>query len=252
MAEGTGETPANPSGQAPDVPVTVVPERDAPAPSRESGAPIPAAASAPAPPAPASPGTAPAGELWENGQPFNAERAISTIRKLQDFERQTKPQLRELDELRQYRQQAEDAKLSEQERLSRRMAEIESERAHLLQDRQARTLKYETQLTAARLGIVDPDAAYRLLDPAEVEYDEEGTPTNLEACLKTMLQTRPYLLPARTDPVLVAATPTSATNPQRAAAGRATSFTREQIADRAFWDANKADIMVALAEGRIE
>jgi hypothetical protein len=70
---------------------------------------------------------------------------------------------------------------------------------------------------SAKLGIVDPDAAYRLLDKGAIEYGDDGKPTNTEALLVAMLKERPYLAgtgssamnPAKTvntlDPTIVAA-----------------------------------------------
>jgi hypothetical protein len=60
-------------------------------------------------------------------------------------------------------------------------------------------------LRARELGIIDPDAAYRLLDLAEVEYDETGRPTNIERLLRDLVRKRPYLVGSSA----------SATNPSR-------------------------------------
>jgi hypothetical protein len=56
------------------------------------------------------------------------------------------------------------AQMSEQERLAKRLAELEQENQTLRQQGQEHTLKYEIMLLASRMGIVDPEAAYRLLD----------------------------------------------------------------------------------------
>ena len=101
----------------------------------------------------------------------------------------------------------EEEKLSEHERMQRRVAELERERYEYELRLREHTLRYETMLRARELGIVDPEAAYRLLDLAEVEYDEDGRPTNLERLLRDLVRKRPYLL---------GSAGASATNPGRA------------------------------------
>ncbi|MGB9591316.1 MAG: phage scaffolding protein [Candidatus Kryptoniota bacterium] len=88
----------------------------------------------------------------------------------------------------------EEAKMTEQERLQKRLAELERKETEYQQSLQARTLEYEVKLHAARLGVVDPEAAYRLLDLKQVEFDEDGKPTNLEKVMKDMVTKKPYLL----------------------------------------------------------
>jgi len=103
----------------------------------------------------------------------------------------------------------EDAKLTEAERLQHRLAELERQQAEYERERQERTLKYEIMLAANKLGIVDADAAYKLVDLAQVEYAEDGTPKNLDKVLANLVKARPYLAGAPS---------VSATNPARTSA----------------------------------
>jgi len=135
----------------------------------------------------------------------------------------------------------EEAELSEQEKLQRRLAEYEAKLADLERDRQERTLKYEVKLKASKLGVVDPDAAWKLLDPAALEFDEDGNPTNIEDALKALIKEKPYL--AR-EPV----PSVSPTNPPRKTA----VFTRSQLRDPAFYAAHREEIIAAMREGRIK
>lgn len=112
-------------------------------------------------------------------------------------------------ELEQKVQEHETAKLSETEKLQKRLAELEREQANYQRERQERTLKYETMLQASRLGIVDPEAAYRLLDLTKIEFDEDGTPKNVEQALKELLKAKPYLVAQQS------AAASSPTNPAR-------------------------------------
>jgi hypothetical protein len=46
---------------------------------------------------------------------------------------------------------------------------------------------------ATRLGFRSPDVAYRLIDRAEIEFAEDGSPKNIEKLLKAVLEREPYL-----------------------------------------------------------
>lgn len=126
---------------------------------------------------------------------------------------------RRLRELESTVKQHEDAKLSDMEKLQKRSAQLERQLAEYERERQERTVRYEVMLAAGKLGIIDPEAAYRLLDLAALEYDEEGTPSNLEAALKSLVKSKPYL-------VAQPAGGGSPTNPSR---GGNAVLTREDI-----------------------
>ena len=88
---------------------------------------------------------------------------------------------------------ADDAKLSEVERASKRAAEAERQLADRTRAFQERIISSDIQLNAAKLGIIDPDAAAKLLDWSGLEYDEDGLPTNAAALLEQLLVSKPYL-----------------------------------------------------------
>jgi exonuclease VII large subunit len=124
------------------------------------------------------------------------------VRKLRAEAAEYRRKLRELE--RQLKQRDEE-KLSETERMRLRLSELERELAQRELLLREHTLRYETMLRARELGIIDPDAAYRLLDLAEIEYDETGRPLNLERLLRDLVRKRPYLVGSSA----------SATNPSR-------------------------------------
>jgi hypothetical protein len=77
--------------------------------------------------------------------------------------------------------------------------------------------QYEVMLVAGKLGVVDPDAAYKLLDKSKLEY-KDGKPINTEQLLKSLITEKPWLTGAGTsssnpaknrgdlnDPVVIAA-----------------------------------------------
>lgn len=151
-----------------------------------------------------------AGAQGQEPERFDAEYVKQLRREAAEYRKK-------LRDLEQTVKQHEEAKLSESERLQKRLAELEREQANYQRERQERTLKYETMLAASRLGIVDPDAAYRLLDVASIEFAEDGTPKNLEAVLKELVKAKPYLV--------VQPNSGSPTNPARTGAGANDAFT---------------------------
>ena len=178
-----------------------------------------------------------AGAAGQEPERFDAEY----VRKLRSEAAEYRKRLRELEQV---VKQQEEAKLSEQERLQKRLAELEREQATWQRERQDLSLKYETMLMASRLGIVDPEAAYRLLDLADIEFGEDGAPRNLEQSLKDLIKRRPYLV-QHAAPASVSPT-NPATGQQRAG-----TFTTSQIADRRFYEQHRDEILQAMAEGRI-
>lgn len=137
----------------------------------------------------------------------------------------------------------EEAKLTEQERLQKRLAELERKETEYQQLLQGRTLEYEVKLHAARLGVVDPEAAYRLLDVKQIEFDEDGKPVNVEKVMRELIAKKPYLAGGNGA--------MSATNPAQGRISGQQVFTRSQLRDPKFFAANREAIMQAMREGRI-
>jgi len=137
----------------------------------------------------------------------------------------------------------EEAKMTEQEKLQKRLAELERKEAEYQQVLQARTLEYEVKLQASELGVVDPEAAYRLLDVKQIEFDDDGKPVNLERVLKELVAQKPYLVASGGMP--------SPTNPAQGRISGQQVFTRSQLRDPKFFASNRDAIMQAMREGRI-
>lgn len=93
---------------------------------------------------------------------------------------------------------AADAQLSEVERAQKRATDAERQLADRTRAFQERVISADIQLNAAKLGIIDPDAAAKLLDWSGLEYDDDGLPTNATALLEQLLTSKPYLRGAAT------------------------------------------------------
>ena len=140
---------------------------------------------------------------------FDRERALRTIRAQRERERELEKRVKELERI---VREHEDAKLSEQERLSRRLDELtaaqanwERERADLVRERQELVTNYEVRLAASRAvtdehgqvirpPFIDPDDAMAHIDLADIAFDEDGRPTNIEQLLSDLAKRKPYLL----------------------------------------------------------
>lgn len=90
--------------------------------------------------------------------------------------------------------EAKEAELSEVERLKKQHSELQSQHEAYTRQAQERIVRYEVQAQATELGIIDPDAAVKLLDWSQLEYDESGTPTNAKELLEELVKKKKYLL----------------------------------------------------------
>lgn len=116
---------------------------------------------------------------------------IEYVRKLRAEAAEYRRKLRELENK---TREDEEKKVSEQENLQKRLTEYERKEAELQQTLRTKTLEYEVKLCAVQLGIVDPEAAYRLLDIEQIEYDKDGNPSNIEKVVKELISKKPYLV----------------------------------------------------------
>ena len=124
----------------------------------------------------------------------------------------------ELEALVQAKNAAKEAEMSELQKLQEHAAQLEKQLADAAEKQKALMTQSDITAKAAKLGIIDPDAAYKLLNRSELEYGDDGAPTNTETLLVALLKEKPYLAggassamnPAKRvvddiDPVLLAA-----------------------------------------------
>ena len=87
----------------------------------------------------------------------------------------------------------EQAQLTEQERLEARASEAERRAADAAGQIASAMIASEVKVRASQLGIIDPDAAYLLLDRSNVRYAEEGGVSGVDEALTQLLEDKPYL-----------------------------------------------------------
>ena len=81
-------------------------------------------------------------------EPFDKDRAMQTIQKLREIEKQAKQEKKELEQLRAEKKQKEDSELTESERLKKENAELAAENAKTKADILKRDVIAETGLPA--------------------------------------------------------------------------------------------------------
>lgn len=85
-----------------------------------------------------------------------------------------------------------DKERAEKTERDRRIAEMEARE-------RARILRYEIRDAARDLAFADPDDAYHLIDRDEIEFDDDGEPTNVAALVKALAEKKPHLIRAESD-----------------------------------------------------
>ena len=131
---------------------------------------------------------------------FDKARAMATIAKLREFEKQAKQQAKELDELRAARKASEDATLTETERLRKRTQELEAAvkaREAALEEREAAITEQRranlAQRQAANLGAYDPADANILSAVAAIDPATENAEQAIKEALSELRKSKPYL-----------------------------------------------------------
>lgn len=100
---------------------------------------------------------------------------------------------------------------------------------------------------AAKLGVIDPAAAIKLMDQSSISVSDDGTISGVAEAVKALQTSSPYLFktPAQ------GSVGGGDTNPA-GGGNTASEFTYSQIQDLAFYKANQAAVDKAVAEGRID
>jgi len=121
----------------------------------------------------------------------------------------------EADELKKFKAQIDAEKLSDtekreltQKQLEQQIADLQKEKETAFRQTQELRVINEVFKYGQKLNIIDLDAAQKLLDASQIEY-EDGQPTNIEALLKTLVKERSWLVGRQQQ------TSGGATNPSR-------------------------------------
>lgn len=87
-----------------------------------------------------------------------------------------------------------EATLSEQEKAIKR-AEAAEARAQELEARHREiTVRSAVQAAATQAGIIDPEAAYKLIDAGKITIDDGGNVSGVTEAIKALVDSKPYLI----------------------------------------------------------
>jgi hypothetical protein len=161
-------------------------------------------------------------ETGKDGTAFDAARAQRTIEQLREEIKASKATAKELSVAQARLKEIEDKDKSEVERLAGTARETSEKLTAAEQRARDLAIRLSVERAARKLGFIDEDDAYRLIDRSTVEMDDGGDPTNVDALLAALAKAKPHLV--RTDgekPPLAKGTPQT---PKPAA----TALTKEQ------------------------
>ncbi len=149
-----------------------------------------------------------AGGASGDGGGMSLEQAQAELEKarkaLKDVNAESAGRRKRLEELEAAEAERERAKLSDVERATKdaaaaqkKVQDLEARLAEMEKAHKEAVVQYEVKLQASAMGIIDPDAAVKLLDWNTLEFNEDGTPKNVEAALKKLVGAKPYLVKAQ-------------------------------------------------------
>jgi hypothetical protein len=123
-------------------------------------------------------------------EPFDRDRAMATIDAQRKSEKELQGALAAANaRLKEY----EDAKLSEQDRATKRIAELESERDTLATTLQDINTRGAIERAASAAGAMYPDAVARVVDRSALVFGKDGDITNMDAVMADTLKRYPAL-----------------------------------------------------------
>jgi hypothetical protein len=145
--------------------------------------------------------TAPEPQAGDGNETISLEEA----RKLRSEASNLRKRLKEFEashnELKTFKEQTEASRLSDtekqtlaQKKLEQQLAEHQSQNNELLRQLQETRINNEVFKQASKLNIIDIDAASKLIDASQIEYDDAGNPTNIDALLKDLVKQRSWLV----------------------------------------------------------
>lgn len=115
------------------------------------------------------------------------------------------------------RKAAEEAQLSEIDRIKKQYAETQAERESLLQELQQTRIQHAVMAQATTLNFIHPEIASKLVDWSELEYNEQGHPTNTAKLLEKLAKAMPELIRATQAPTQSESTTTQPATPTQTA-----------------------------------
>ena len=127
---------------------------------------------------------------------FTPEQQEQINRLVAQTKRETRQQFSDYNDLKTRATRAdelEQEKLTDAEKLEARAVEAERKYSNAQQEIAQAMIASEVKVRASAMGIVDPDAAFLLIDKSNVRYDADGGVTGVDDALTNLMESKPYL-----------------------------------------------------------
>jgi len=127
---------------------------------------------------------------------FTTEQQTQINRMMAQTKRETRQQFADYSDLKTRAARAdelEQEKLTDTEKMEARAVEAERKVADAQQQIASAMIASEVKIRASAMGIVDPDAAFVLLDRTNVRYDADGGVSGVDDALTNLIEAKPYL-----------------------------------------------------------
>lgn len=151
------------------------------------------------------------------------ERIIADLRKENAGHRTARKTLEEEKRLR------DEAQLSEQQKLEKNYADLQRSHEEYKTEVQSKLIRSEIRTAAADLGFTDPADAISLINRSELEYDDDGVPSNAKALLEKLAKAKPYLLKSTGQSNKPTSTAGGATSPSRSSTSGPQDITKDYV-----------------------
>ena len=143
--------------------------------------------------APATPEIQPASTSEEPSKTFSQEEVNKMMNQTKRDVRNQFSDYNDLKDRAAKADELEQAQLTEQQRLEARATDAERVAASAAERVASAMISSEVKVRAGQLGIIDPEAAYLLLDRTNVRYGEGDGVTGVDEALTQLLEDKPYL-----------------------------------------------------------
>ena len=136
----------------------------------------------------------------------NAQRTFSqdeVNQMMAKTRRETRSQFGDYNQLKERAQKAdelEQAQMTEAQKMEQRAIDAERRASDAQQQIASAMISAEVKVRASQMGIIDPDAAFLLLDQSNVIYSMESGVSGVDEALTLLLEAKPYLKSANRVP----------------------------------------------------
>lgn len=156
---------------------------------------------------------------------------------------------KELQDLRKKQQDDVDKKLADDKKWEELAAKRDNELIEERKKTQQLTVNQQLTTKLAPLGVVDVDAALKLVDRDTIKVADDGTISGIDEAIESLKKDKAYLFTKGNGQSV--GTPTNSENDNKDGAG-VMKFKRSQLQNPSFYQEHRADILKAAAAGQIE